>query len=541
MLRKGIVASLIILLMLPVIGLETASAQGKFTDVPSSAWGHDEIHYLKDKGILNGRENGTVFAPNENLTRAQAAVMITNAIGEGSRPVNRSNPTFPDVSTDHWAYASIERAAALGIFSGRDGRFHPSERISRAQIAAVLSKTFSLSGGSVSSFSDIRNDFWALRQITSLEANGIVELGNNFRPNAQATRAEFAVYLARAIEPSFRLSSDGAVLFRGAVNVTSTLNVRSGPSTSNGVIGSLSKGQTIEVYGIEGDWLRIKYNGNFGYVHQSYIQRVNEGAPSQPTPPPATDAKVIAQGKVTTASLNVRERATASSNTVGRLTAGTVVDIYAYEGNWAKIKYNGEFAYTSLHYLVTRAPGSNALKDRIIVIDPGHGGRDPGAVANGLREKDVVLAVGLELEKLLKDAGAKPLMTRNNDTFVELSERARFANNAQADIFVSIHANAAGASSANGTETFWNGTYAAAESKSLAESINKRLVEELGTRDRGPKSANFAVIRETRMPSVLVELGFVTNSSDAAMMKRSDFNQKAARAILRGIEDYYGW
>ncbi|MBU8909378.1 N-acetylmuramoyl-L-alanine amidase family protein, partial [Desertibacillus haloalkaliphilus] len=110
---------------------------------------------------------------------------------------------------------------------------------------------------------------------------------------------------------------------------------------------------------------------------------------------------------------------------------------------------------------------------------------------------------------------------------------------AKADIFVSIHVNS-GPSGGHGTETWIaSSSSSSSDSRKLAEMINKRLVAELGTRDRGVKTANFAVLRETNMPSVLVELGFITNSNDASIMKRSNFNEKAANAIYKGIEDYY--
>ncbi len=543
--KKAIIALLVVIFFLPTLAFNqtTVSAQGfEFRDVSKGTWGYDEIHYLNEKRIQTGYADGT-FRPNDSVTRAQAAVIITNALGVGGKKVTRA--AFPDVPTNFWASSAIERAAELGIFQGRDdGRFHPNQSITMAQVATVLSRTFKLTGITSSGYSDVSSSFWAVREISALERNGIVERANNFNPNKNASRAQFSTYVARSIEPSYRVSDQGqgSVLYKGTVvNVTSTLNVRSLPGMNGAVVARLPAGSVVEVYGEEGQWLKIKNGSGFAYVHKSYIERVSSsGTSPTPTPPPTSDRKIVAEGKVTASSLNVRKEATASSEAIGRLAAGEIVSIYEYHGKWVLIKFNGQWAYTHIDYLVTKAPGQNGLKGRIIALDPGHGGSDPGAVANGLREKDINLGIAKELEKMLLDKSANPFLTRTNDTFVELSQRAKMANDRNADIFISIHANAA-TPAANGVETYWDDTYSAAESRALAQHINRHLKNELGMNDRGVKEARFAVIRQSRMPSVLVEVGFITNSGDAAKMKQPDFNTKAARAILKGIEDFYNW
>ncbi|MDT8858819.1 N-acetylmuramoyl-L-alanine amidase [Alkalihalobacillus sp. MEB130] len=468
MLIRGVSLSLVFVLLFSLLigaGSTTLAQGSTFTDVPSNAWGHKEIHHLKDNGIINGYPDGS-FRPNNTLTRAQASVILTGALGVDGLKVNK--PTFRDVNLSYWASPEIERAASMNILTGRsDNRFSPGDQLTKAQAAAVITRAFKLNGSGGSSFSDVRSGFWAEREIKALEQNGIVETGGRFEPGKAITRSQFATYVARAKESSFRLnqqqqqSQSDKVQFAGIVSVSSTLNVRSGAGTSHGVIGSLRNGQRVDIYETVGSWYKIKFGNGWGYVSTSFVNRESNN----------------------------------SSNSI--------------------------------------------LNNRVIAIDPGHGGRDPGAVGNGLQEKDIVLAVGLELEKKLKSAGAKPIMTRNRDVFIELNQRAKIANDAKADIFVSIHVNS-GPSGGHGTETWISASSASSkESRDLAEKINKRLVEELGTRDRGVKTANFAVLRETNMPSVLVELGFITNSSDASLMKRSNFNERAANAIYKGIEDYY--
>lgn len=174
---------------------------------------------------------------------------------------------------------------------------------------------------------------------------------------------------------------------------------------------------------------------------------------------------------------------------------------------------------------------------KIVHLDFGHGGKDPGATGNGLKEKDVVLAVGLKVGKELERHGVKVTYSRKNDKFVELRERANIANRAKAGVFVSIHCNAFNNASAQGLETFHFA--GSANGKKLATSVqNSIMAAKLYNRNRGIKTANFAVLRHTSMPAALVELGFITNSQDASLLKskQSDF----AVAIAKGILNYLG-
>jgi N-acetylmuramoyl-L-alanine amidase len=174
-----------------------------------------------------------------------------------------------------------------------------------------------------------------------------------------------------------------------------------------------------------------------------------------------------------------------------------------------------------------------------IVVDAGHGGTDPGAVANGLKEEDIVLDVAKRVKPKLESAGAAVIMTRESDVYPKLAERVQLANSQKADAFLSIHANASTSTAAYGTETYWDSQYFGPESKLLAEYIQSQLVSKMGTRDRGVKEAPFYVIHNTTMPSVLIELAFITNSSDAAKLANSSYREKAAQAIYEGTLNYY--
>lgn len=172
-----------------------------------------------------------------------------------------------------------------------------------------------------------------------------------------------------------------------------------------------------------------------------------------------------------------------------------------------------------------------------IFIDPGHGGKDPGAVGNGLQEKNITLAIALQVGKILKENGVVVVYSRTTDTHLTLSERAQAANNVKADIFVSIHTNAAENISARGLETY--GYPGSNDGTKLANSIQNHLMQsKVFTADRGIKAADFAVLRETRMTAALVELGFISNAQDAAILKNKQ--AEIAVALARGILGYFG-
>lgn len=182
---------------------------------------------------------------------------------------------------------------------------------------------------------------------------------------------------------------------------------------------------------------------------------------------------------------------------------------------------------------------ANEIVGATIVLDPGHGGTDPGASGNGLVEKEIVMDIAKRVNSKLNSSLAKVVMTRESDRYVSLDERVKTAEKAGADTFVSIHVNSYAGSSPNGTETWYSSQYAGAESKELAEEIQKELVKALGTNDRGIKEGGFYVIKNTTMPSVLVEIAFISNSGDAYKLASDTYRQKAADAIYKGIMNFY--
>ncbi len=174
-----------------------------------------------------------------------------------------------------------------------------------------------------------------------------------------------------------------------------------------------------------------------------------------------------------------------------------------------------------------------------VVIDPGHGGPDPGAIGiGGIRETDVVLEVSKIVEKLLSQKGVKVTLTRKNEVDLDLPPRVSFANKTNADIFVSIHANASRGKrrDINGLETFY---FKGWKGRSLAKGIQKQILRvSPGSPDRGVKQGRFYVIKNTKMPAVLVEIGFLTGRLDARRLEKPTHRKRIAYAIAKGILEY---
>ena len=172
-----------------------------------------------------------------------------------------------------------------------------------------------------------------------------------------------------------------------------------------------------------------------------------------------------------------------------------------------------------------------------VFLDAGHGGKDPGAVGNGIREKDITLAITLRIGEILKKHKVGVVYSRTTDVFFELHERANKANKGNADIFVSIHCNSAVNNAARGVETYHYAN--SSQGARLARAIQTSIVtSNTFSQNRGVKTANFVVLRQTKMPAALIELGFISNSQDAQILRTKQ--NEIAEAVARGILSYLG-
>ena len=199
--------------------------------------------------------------------------------------------------------------------------------------------------------------------------------------------------------------------------------------------------------------------------------------------------------------------------------------------------------------------GNYDVLNKVVYLDAGHGGYDPGASYFGISEKSLTLAIQSRVKAKLEAEGYQVVTTRTSDTYVDLTDRSRAANASESDIFVSIHINASGSSAAQGIETYYyqpyaeypsriNATYHAnptrlSMSDTLANAIQSSLINATGAQNQGVKRQTFAVLRETTAPAVLLELGFLSNPQEAARLNTSAYQETLANAIVAGIKSYY--
>lgn len=178
-----------------------------------------------------------------------------------------------------------------------------------------------------------------------------------------------------------------------------------------------------------------------------------------------------------------------------------------------------------------------------IYIDPGHGGKDPGATSNGIKEKDVVLDVCNRIIAGLKEyKDVEVISTRTTDVFLSLDERTRKANQNDADVLVSVHCNSATSNSAKGFEIYvYPGSGAA--TVAFQNVMHSEILKAMGKskiEDRGKKQKNLHMLRESKMKAVLTENLFVSNSADAKLLNNADFRQKIAQGHINGLERFLG-
>ncbi|MEH6944845.1 N-acetylmuramoyl-L-alanine amidase [Bacillus sp. JJ722] len=447
---------------------------------------------------------------------------------------SEATTTFKDIGTDHRAYKEITYLAQGKIVNGdAKGYYNPKSKVTRAEFTALLGRALGLDGTQKKTkFKDVGVNNFASGYIHSAVQNNIISgyKDGSFKPNGYVTRGEMAIIISRAFNYSFDNTASGAAQAIMSRSIDTRLD--------DGTFGTNREALREET----AIYLARAIN---------YTLRLN----------PTTTFNSTKY--VTIDSLNMRKGPSTNFDIVGKLKKNDRVAVAYTVGNWSLVKTSKNIVgFVSTTYLSSKSgggpvtggddgseAGKNALTSQTLVIDPGHGGTDPGAAGFGLREKDVVLDVSLKLKALLAQTPLTVIYTRTTDSYPTLSERTKIANNANADTFVSVHANAANGK-ASGTETWYYDPNApirykkssnrAVDSKKLAEFIQARLHVSLNTKNRKVKpDQEFAVLNSTKMPAVLAELGFIDNKEDNAKLASPAYRQKAAEAIYLGLLDYY--
>lgn len=309
-----------------------------------------------------------------------------------------------------------------------------------------------------------------------------------------------------------------ATTWTGYVTATN-INFRSAPGGS--IIGSLPKGTALKVYGNDDTWLKVYASTlqKTGWVSSSYVTKQK---------PAATVSKVVLK-----ANSNIRKGPGTSYPILYTAKLGVFLDKLGDSNGWVKVKdANGVIGWVS--GTLVRDPNT-VLKGKVIVLDPGHGGYDPGTRGVTSLEKTLTLRTALELKPVLESAGAKVILTRSSDIYLSLTQRVNISNNNKAHAFISLHYNAYSPTS-SGVMTFY---YSSSKDAPLAGSIQSFLAASTQLRNMGSRYGNYHVLRDNKQPAALVELGFLSNPTEEKLVATSTYQKKAAKGIYDGLFLYF--
>lgn len=315
---------------------------------------------------------------------------------------------------------------------------------------------------------------------------------------------------------------------------TDGLNLRSQANTTSAILGTLPLGSSLTVLEKQGDWYRVQTaDGKTGWVAGWLI------TVSQPSVPDPSGPFVTIIGPDT----NVRSGPGTQYDIVKTVQPGEKYRIVQTSGEWFQLSFpDGSTGYVA-GWLVSPngAPAvvkSSELVGKVIVVDPGHGGNDTGATGSSFStlEKTVNLQVALLLRNKLEAAGAKVIMTRADDRKLTLQQRVDVAVLNKADIFVSIHHNTHPNTATNGTIVFY---YNQGESSKLASLVQNELVKATSYKDLHSRFGDYFVLRENPVPSILAEIGFLSNYNEEIRVRSEKQQDLAADGLYKGIVQYF--
>lgn len=337
--------------------------------------------------------------------------------------------------------------------------------------------------------------------------------------------------------------------FQGDQNYKSTdrivrvvLDIKDGSEGSN--IKVDKKGDNLIIYPEKSIWEQISYNVD-GKNRMLEIKNLNSTSYSIKDYP---EAKML--------EIKIPSNMTELESGTGTIKDGLIDEISVSRNTKeviVQIKYQKSIKYDLLskdtdNKIKLNINRNQDIKpsERVIVIDPGHGGNDPGAVSsNGTREKDINTSIALKARDALEELGYNVLMTRDSDKTLKLSDRTTLANNSRADLFISFHANSYSNSSVKGIQVLYCPSQKGKVEKAqdqypLAKSIMDELLKGTGAVDKGIiQRPDLYVLNGTNMPAVLIEVGFLTNPEEEKAIQDKEYQNKIVKSTIKGIENYF--
>lgn len=329
---------------------------------------------------------------------------------------------------------------------------------------------------------------------------------------------------------------------------TSVLNVREEPSLSANVVGTLTKGNQIKGFKEQYGWIQTYYGGEEVWVAKHHLVLVERTSGSGGN---SSSQKV----EVTESSVHVRTGPGTNYPTTSSAFMGDTFNLVKTENDWYQVRLsNGSTGWIAswvasgpsqsqkpsnqniASYEVNTNTAGGDLTGINIVLDPGHGGHDTGAIGlYGLLEKNIILSTAEKVAEKLRYNGANVITTRVSDHYISLDNRVRISNSHYTDVFISLHYNASPIISAQGTNTF----YYSESSRPLAQSVQSSIATMTDLRSRGIAKESYYVLRNTNAKAILLELGFITNPYDSSIVQNANYQYQVAQAITNGLIQYF--
>lgn len=399
-------------------------------------------------------------------------------------------------------------------------------------------------------------------QVAAVESDTSVKLYQE--PNTQqfpiteVKKGEFVLVLKKVNDEWFQVQFHQQVVWMPTKDVLLThlmighssgaVSLYKEANNQSQVVTSIPYGQLFYLLDDQqSNFSKVSYNGQEGYVDNNQlnyaVDHMNELYKLQAGLPQTLDAKKMISTKLKETPLY--ETADTFSKRISTVNAGTIFNYEDRENDFYKVTIgNGKKAY--IPYWLVNANFATIESDSQlpqgiehtkIVIDPGHGGDDPGAVVtfSEKHEADHTLTTALLLKKELENLGATVILTRESDKSVSLENRAQLSNREKANAFISLHFDSGPNSNASGT----TGYYFTSTSENLAQTVNKYIARNLTLKSQGTKFQNFLVLRENKQPSILLELGYLNNPDDNKLIESTEYQENIAKSIASALKEYF--
>lgn len=399
-------------------------------------------------------------------------------------------------------------------------------------------------------------------QVAAVESDTSVKLyqepNTQQFPIAEVKKGEFVLVLKKVNDEWFQVQFHQQVAWMPTKDVLLThlmighssgaVSLYKEANNQSQVVTSIPYGQLFYLLDDQqSNFSKVSYNGQEGYVDNNQlnyaVDHMNELYKLQAGLPQTLDAKKMISTKLKETPLY--ETADTFSKRISTVNAGTIFNYEDRENDFYKVTIgNGKKAY--IPYWLVNANFATIESDSQlpqgiehakIVIDPGHGGDDPGAVVtfSEKHEADHTLTTALLLKKELENLGATVILTRESDKSVSLENRAQLSNREKANAFISLHFDSGPNSNASGT----TGYYFTSTSENLAQTVNKYIARNLTLKSQGTKFQNFLVLRENKQPSILLELGYLNNPDDNKLIESTEYQENIAKSITSALKEYF--